>query len=75
MIEQNKYTKAISWELPPKKFVFTTCFQFYFLTNEITRVHDWGAYFIEYVFEFYFLSILRFKGLNTTVRPKLDSPI
>ena len=65
--------------VPPKKFVldqinknfkekivFITCFQLYFLTNEITSVHDWGAYFIEYVFEFYFLRILRFKSLNAT---------
>ena len=37
-----------------KNSVFTTCFQLYFLTNEITSVHDSGACFIEYVFEFYF---------------------
>ena len=37
-----------------KNSVFTTCFQLYFLTNEITNVHDSGACFIEYVFEFYF---------------------
>ena len=37
-----------------KDSVFTTCFQLYFLTNEITSVHDSGACFIEYVFEFYF---------------------
>ena len=34
-------------------FVFTTGFQLYFLTNEITSVHGSGACFIEYVFEFY----------------------
>ena len=27
----------------------------YFLTKEITSVHDWGAYFIEYVSECCFL--------------------
>ena len=32
----------------------SVCFQLYFLTNEITSVHDSGACFIEYVFEFYF---------------------
>ena len=37
-----------------KNSVFTPCFQLYFLTNEITSVHDAGACFIEYVFEFYF---------------------
>ena len=37
-----------------KVSVLTTCFQLYFLTNEITNVHDSGACFIEYVFEFYF---------------------
>ena len=37
-----------------KSFVFTTCFQLQFLTNELTSVHDSGAYLIEYVFEFYF---------------------
>ena len=68
MIGHNKYAKAILWQpSPPKKkkvyskllktlkdSVFTTCFQLYFLTNEITSVHDSGACFIEYVFEFYF---------------------
>ena len=37
-----------------KNSVFTTCFHLYFLTNEITNVHDSGACFIEYVFGFYF---------------------
>ena len=37
-----------------KNYVFTTCFRLYCLTNEATRVHDSGACFIEYVFEFYF---------------------
>ena len=67
MIGQKKYAKAILRQLSPrkivlqqiiknfKKFFFTTCFQLYiFLTNEITSVHDSGACFIEYVFEFYF---------------------
>ena len=37
-----------------KNSIFTTCFQLYFLENEITSVHDSGACFIEYVFELYF---------------------
>ena len=50
---------------PPKKkklfyskllnSVFATSFQLYFLTNEITSVHDSTACFIQYVFEFYYL--------------------
>ena len=35
-----------------KNYVFITSFQLYFLTKEITSVHDSGACFIEYVFEF-----------------------
>ena len=37
-----------------KKIFLTTSLQLYFLTNEITNVHDSGACFIEYVFGFYF---------------------
>ena len=67
MTGQNKYAKAMLRQLFPrkivlqqiiknfKKFFFTTCFQLYFfLTNEIASVHDSGACFIEYVFEFFF---------------------
>ena len=37
-----------------KNSIFTTYFKLYFLTNEITSVHDSGSCFIEYVFELYF---------------------
>ena len=37
-----------------KNFKNSVCFQLYFLTNEITSVHDSGACFIEYASEFYF---------------------
>ena len=93
MIGHNKYAKAILWQpSPPKKnfygkllktlkdSVFTTCFQLYFLTNEITSVHDSGACFIEYVFEFYFQwndssYVFWDSRVWTPLKPKLDSQI
>ena len=46
----------------------------YFLTKEITGVHDWRAYFIEYVFECYFLwnNVFWDSRIWVPLRAKLD---
>ena len=62
MIGHNNKTKPVSDNFLKVLFSVKTlkksCFQnlkVYLLTKEILTVYDWGTYFIEYVFECYFL--------------------
>ena len=62
MIGHNKYTKAITDSFLKKMFYGKLIKTFkksgfhnlilYFLTKEITRINDIGAYFVEYVMLF-----------------------